>query len=1805
MTTSFSATLAARPGRWRLRPLALSLVCMGAGSAFAQFPTVGNVVRGAATIGAASGNTMGINQTTARAVINWNSFSVGQGNQLNITQAMGPRSVLLNRVVNNGPRSEILGSITAPGHVFIVNPAGVVFGSQSQVNVGGLVASTLDIDNDAIAGGDRVNVLLGKGDKFSFTRDDATLATVQVDKGAQINVTAPGGTVALMGANVSNAGSINVAQGSIGLLSGRSATIDFEGDGLTTFKVSSEAADIATKAVVANTGSLTADGGRVHLAAVSSEAKALVVNQEGIIRARSMAERGGQIILQGDGSSTAEIRIAGSLDATGTQAGVQGGAITALGRFARLDGAQIDVSGASGGKAQLVGINAFNMSPEATVRADATAANGQGGTVTVGSIGATHISGSLSARGAGTGTGGKIGTGGVVLEVAQGAAVDASGGAQGANGTWTASSTYDLTVAGTVSAYDAEGYAPFYNAVGSRVGADAIGRALGNGTDVVLASTATKAEGRSEGLGINFEAGASVLMTGPRSATLTVDSDKSIFMTGASIRSSGGALNVNFNADAGGKALGEVQQIQQSSDEDLRTGIIALGGATIETAGGNVNFYGQSDAVNGRAVGVFNAEGVIIEGSRISTCAAGAGVCEGTGGSIRIRGEGATTRIGDVTAISSNGIRVQAGDLQAGTGRIDIDGRGGLGSAGVVLAPLAIEGKNIPTSIRSASGDVAITGSSRSLLDADGSVVAVGTPGGTTEGYGAGTGVSLLGVNVATGGNVTVRGQGGDMSVFLDDPFNVEQLTEAGVNFAAGNGVVVSASSISAGRGKTLDLTGTAGSRSYAFSKDGEGNPVITPGPLDAFGVGVVGATGKGLAAESGTVDIRGGTGDVLLVHASVEDVGGPDGPTRLISTASQTGAGGNIQISGRNVLLGGDGAATTRIDSSGVGQAGTVSVRTTAVDGEGGVIAMGKSTSLEANAVGSGNGGRIEVIGDAGLRAYGRLSARGGASGGNGGFIETSADNFEMAGIRVDASAPVGIAGTWLIDPFNVSIVSGTAAGTLPTNPFDAPATSTVTDGDINAALNGGTSVKITTGTGGTDPGDIIMTPTAKISYTADKGPLTFELGAFRNIDLQEGSVIQSSGTAGPLNVVLNAGVNPDGSPTAAGGQVVSDGNIYTNGGNVTMNGRTTAVTNSGVFVRGVIDTRGGNALDGGGASTGGSNASAGGNVQLNGSNTTVGSLASRGVWITGSQILTSTGSVTVRGESGSGSGVDITDSNIGTTSGLVTVTGSGRRYTSGLIFPTAGVLISRSTVSSVAGGITLRGLYADDPAYADLTPGVRITDASVVTTTGGGAIEVSGQAVNSNQGVLLEAGPSGLPSRIQGSGQVVLRASNNGSTDAIAIAGPVSAGTVLNLRPGGVDAAGNGFDSVANPITLGGTAATGFALSEAELALLGGPAVVVGSNAHSGDINVVGPLTMAPALTLQNQGGAGNINLGASVTAPQLALLAGGNVTQAAGANITAGSLLARAQTGSVLLSNAGNNVGVATGSAAGRFEYVDANALTIGPVSVATFDAASNTPQTDAATSMAATSVFVRTLLDDLSLGTAVSSTAGADLVAAARFQNVGGASLGGAPWRVWANTWIGETRGGLAGSGRLPNLYNCAFSGLCTVSVSPGDNHFIYAQQPIATVLIGNVTRPIGVPNPPFRYTLAGLILGDTGAGFSGTLSSTANQFSLPGSYPITGSFSSEEGYAIRVVPGQLRISSVQQTPVVDVLREVPTTYLYDRNIGNAPICLATGPLQGDRAQQGNDVLAREWSRVRSRPNLVNCVDTERRNGCADF
>ncbi|WP_418124106.1 filamentous hemagglutinin N-terminal domain-containing protein [Variovorax sp. 160MFSha2.1] len=1792
--------------RLQLRPIALSLICAGAAPAMAQvLPTGFNSIAGGVTM-TQNGSVMNINQPSLRGIASWQTFSIGAGGTVNIAQP-STRAVLLNRVVGDGMsiqasridgtlRTSLIGNPNLPGgSVFLINPSGIVFGKGASVNVGGLVASTLDIANDNFMPAGSENKAFDKSEQLVFAGPANSLAQVRLEQGASITA-GPGGTVALVGGSVRNDGEINVARGSVGLVSASKLTmnLDFDGDGLTTFKVpldgqttfklaDLQATDKTTTAQLMNTGNVAADGGRVVLmaAAADVDARQLVVSQTGVIRARSLSSRNGEIVLDGgqSGARSNEMLLGGTIDASGTEAGVAGGSITASADYVRLSGLAADASGSNGGSIQVTGNAAVSMSADSVLRSNATGANGQGGTVDL-SAGYVHVSGQIQARGAGSGAGGTITTTARQVEVTELAQIDAAGGASGANGKWVVESKGTLNVDNTVPAYEPADYG--LNTADTRVSSVAIGNALGRSTDVTLRTGSNDGESND----VVFQDGAGIVKTEGRDARLTVDSLRDIQMfSGSSIRSESGALHVDFNANATGGSDG---------------GVIELNNASIATNGGNIRFYGQGDAANGYAVGGIaptdggpnvGRAGVSLFDSSLNTCAMASGNCGGSG-SIVLRGQGTSSSAGDPNYyVSSDGVQVSGTSLTTGGGNIAITGVGGIGAGGVLLDNTEGNG----TVLRTGTGDVSITGSSRSWTATDPVAVYGGTvdfvdssfPDVTTSNIG---GISMRSATIDSGGRVAIDGTGGDMQGLTANSAFLTSASAAngggGVSYAAGNGVTIFGGSITAGAGRDITISGTAGGKS--FTVDGA---VATLG-ADASAVALAMEAGGTVRAEGGRIAIDGRGGDVLVGRVNVRDV--PSGTVfvPVLDVSSSTGAGGTVSLAGRNVLVIDAFDDVTTIDAGGAGQSGTIDVRAT------NSIAISDQASLRADAKSaSGNGGTINVIAGDTLRGYGSISARGGASGGNGGSIETSAPHFDLTGLRVDASAPVGTAGTagkWTIDPYNVTITHGTASGSLTGDPFVPLANSTVQDGDINAALDKGTSVTITTGTGGlASDGNINFDTLAAIQRTTGGSPVTFQLDAAHNISGSGNSnSIQSAG--GALDVVFNAGAG------GQGGAISFNGSIATNGGNVTMNADAGPSAGSAISLNGTtIDTRTTAAGDGGPS----------GFVQLSGTRSLPPTIFNTvpTVDLTGVSIRSSSGDVSITGTGQHGDGVRIQNgtaaSQILTTSGDISITGIGASYNYSMSpLAVQSVDITGATViRSVDGNIAIRGLATPGPLDAP-SSGVLVAGTALVTTLGAGNIDIAGESQTDGAGVTIGAGAS-----VNGNNNVVLRASNDGTSDAVVLTGTVRAGSVLNLRPGGVDAAGNAVDRTANPITLGGTAANGFAVSADEFTRLDAPAIVAGSNAHAGSINVVGPLTVPGALTLQNTGGGGGIQLGGALTAATVGLISGGNITQTASAPITASTLLARSTGGSVLLDQAANNVSADTlgGSAAGAFRYVDVDTVKLGSVSVTGYDAAGNLPQIVSASSMAADTVAVRTLSGDLLLGTNVSSTGGVDLVAGSRFQNTGGYTIAGAPWRVWADTWVGETRGGLAGSGLYPNLYHCSYSGLCAVSIPAGANHFIYAQQPVATVLIGNASRPFGYPNPLFSYLVTGLILGDTGAGFSGFMFSPALQASPPGVYPINGAFTSAEGYRVNVVPGNLLVNQMPDLPRPDALRDLPATWVYDRNIGPPPICFATGPLDGDRATQGGDVLAREWSRVRSRPNLSSCVDTEKRNGCADF
>jgi len=395
-----------------LKAVAVS-VMLAFGSHSYALPTGGAISAGSATIAGGSG-TMTINQSSQNVAINWQSFSIGQTEAVRFVQP-NSSSVALNRVTGVDA-SSIMGSLSANGKVFLVNPNGILFGQGAQVNVGGLVASTRGIsDGDFMAG----------NYKFTGSGNGAV-----VNKGS---INADGGYVALLGAAVSNEGVISARLGTVALAAGNAITLDVAGDGLLNVAVNQGAMD----ALVQNGGMIRADGGQVFLTALSAgNLIQSAVNNTGVIQAQTVENHNGTIRLLGDMQS-GTVSVSGTLDASGTGTGQTGGNIVVAGYHVGLFDGQLNASGDAGGGTVFVGggfqgnnpavpnASATYMSAGSTINVDAVT-NGNGGTAVVWSNDSTRAYGSVSARGgAQGGNGGLIETSGHWLDVG-GIRIDAS-----------------------------------------------------------------------------------------------------------------------------------------------------------------------------------------------------------------------------------------------------------------------------------------------------------------------------------------------------------------------------------------------------------------------------------------------------------------------------------------------------------------------------------------------------------------------------------------------------------------------------------------------------------------------------------------------------------------------------------------------------------------------------------------------------------------------------------------------------------------------------------------------------------------------------------------------------------------------------------------------------------------------------------------------------------------------------------------------------------------------------------------------------------------------------------------------------------------------------------------------------------------------------------------------------------------------------------------------------------------------------------------------------------------------------------
>ena len=368
-----------------------------------ELPTGGTVTSGNVSINTPGQGSMLIHQGSDRAVVNWNSFSIGRGGAVTIRQP-GADSAILNRVTGD-TTSRIHGSLTANGQVLVVNPNGIVIGENGAINTGGgFVASTLDISDQDFNRGD-----------LSFRGDGSSAG---VENRGTISV-GSGGYAALIGGRIDNAGTISAPLGRIGLGAGERATLDLSGDRFLMVAVPS-APDGDDRALIRNSGRVSADGGRIEMkAATARNAARNAINLSGTAEARSVSLRNGAIVLGGGEGGT--VRVSGKVSTRAPRqadAGLgssarpprpTGGQIDITGARIALQGALLDASGDGGGGQIRVGggfagqgplPHAMTVSTDTDTRILADAlTRGDGGRIALWSDLRSDIAGNLSARG--------------------------------------------------------------------------------------------------------------------------------------------------------------------------------------------------------------------------------------------------------------------------------------------------------------------------------------------------------------------------------------------------------------------------------------------------------------------------------------------------------------------------------------------------------------------------------------------------------------------------------------------------------------------------------------------------------------------------------------------------------------------------------------------------------------------------------------------------------------------------------------------------------------------------------------------------------------------------------------------------------------------------------------------------------------------------------------------------------------------------------------------------------------------------------------------------------------------------------------------------------------------------------------------------------------------------------------------------------------------------------------------------------------------------------------------------------------
>jgi trimeric autotransporter adhesin len=1135
-------------------------------------PTGGTVVAGSATIGSA-GPTLTINQSSNQAIINWQQFSIANGET---TKFLVPTSLsaTLNRVTGGNP-SAIYGSLQSNGIVYLVNPSGIVVGPSGRIDTAGFLASTLDVSNQQFL----------KGGDLNFSGS----SSASIDNEGIVH--ASDGDVYLIANQVKNGGTLSAPQGTVGLAAG--SDILFQQGGNQHLFVQATPAGTTRALGVTNTGTIRAAA--AELKAAGGNAYALAINNSGTIAATGFKKVNGQVYLTADGGNitnsgqisaqTADgnggtivlnghgttakgtVLNSGSLVATGKGAGKKGGTVQVLGNQVGItDQGVVDVSGDAGGGTALIGGDEHGsnpaipdadqtyLGPDATINADALTL-GTGGKVILWGNETTQVYGQISAMGGALGgNGGFVETSGANLIARTAPDLAAP---HGKGGTWLLDPT-DVTISDTGSPTVTQ--ATLLTELES--GDVEIDASSGSGGGGTITWTQTS--------------GDPMTVVNPSGNTLTLNAPVLLTLNGVTVNATGtGGLNIVLNsgvdANQSPETVGAINI--QSSTLNLGGGNFTANGngytSTVDALGeanginlfnSNINAGGGNISLTGNA-GYTSPDGTLIN--------AGQGVGIGSDGSTSVAlsttGTGNITIVGtfnqNITSntflsgvdIYQDGAASNINHLTVTNGLLSITGTVSQGTVSGTTGSASIDGVNVGTgSVLSSTGtgSVSVIGQASTTS----SVLVSGSNSGSNQG------VEISGNLSVQSGSMVIQGTAGTV--------DLRSATSPSLGHSEADGTVIdSGSTLTANNASTIAISGTGGT--------------ITGGAgisSDASGVVIVAqSTNTHVSADTGLIQITGigGNGDCIVdgIHLDSSD-GVSASITSTAGNISLIGIDPNITVvqtlanntdgNAAGVDIGGNNTTGSIITAS----AGSIYISGTVTSGPDNTREAGVAITKNVQITAMGTGGTAGATAQGDVTIFGDTVGPQGESISQsvnaGVFIDGVTTVINASGVVADGFGGTGLTITGLSNTIDgstgTSIDQNNGSGGVAFEPFTAGIA--IVDG---ASIETTGTAPITfNGTGGTNSNTLDSSATPPyVSATnggtsGSYGVLIFSPTFGQTTSISSGGLLTVVGTAGS-SPISGVGVMIGGTSNAGAVTITSSTSINLRGtggtGNTTSN--------------------------------------------------------------------------------------------------------------------------------------------------------------------------------------------------------------------------------------------------------------------------------------------------------------------------------------------------------------------------------------------------------------------------------------------------------------------------------------------------------------------------------------------------------------------------------------------------------------------------------------------------------------------------